>query len=189
MPYSHASVIPPVIKHLREHAPTRILDCGCGWGLFGMLFRMHAEVMQGATFHLPQTWRCTVTGVEVFPGYLLPSIHGYVYDHVYTGELLELARNALLPRAQWIYLGDVLEHFSERDGESLLELLFRLTDRSLVVSTPLRLFPQGAEYGNEYERHRSCWDATALGRVVATWGGRLDVLASGPVCLVAALEK
>lgn len=189
MPYCHASVIPPVIGYLRQRKPTRILDCGCGWAQFGMLFRMHAEIMQGGIFHAPQTWKCTLVGVDVHQPYIVPGLHGYVYDHVYIGELLDMARRALLPRAQFIYLGDVLEHFSDDDGEALLALLFRLCDGALVISTPLKPSAQGAEYQNEYERHRSRWDVEDLGRIAAGYGGRLNVLATGPLCLVAALEK
>jgi hypothetical protein len=189
MPYCHASVIPPVIQYLRERRPTRILACGCGWGQFGFLFRMHAEIMQGGTFHAPQTWKCTIVGVEVHQPYLIPGIHGYVYDHVYVGELLDMARRCLLPRAQFIYLGDVLEHFSDQDGETILTDLFRLTDGCLVVSTPIKPSAQGAEYGNEYERHRSKWDLQDLQHIAHGQGGSARMLAAGPLCFTASLEK
>jgi hypothetical protein len=186
---AHPSVVGPVIQYVWKKKPLRILDCGCGWGEFGFLFRLHAETQQGATFHAPQTWRCTITGVEVFQPYIIPSIHGFVYDHVFVGELLDLARRCLLPRAQMIYLGDVLEHFVREAGEEILRLLFRLCDQSLVVSTPLRQSNQADLHGNEYQRHLSLWDENDLRKFSQESGAELDVLASGPHCLVAAFER
>lgn len=63
-----------------------------------------------------------------------------------------------------IIVGDVLEHFEKERGIWLLEACLKQC-RSLLLNVPIGPdWPQGAEYGNEYETHRSVWTEEELDR-------------------------
>jgi hypothetical protein len=79
----------------------------------------------------------------------------------------------------------LIEHLPKRQGYELLEKCEALTSKFVVVETPNGFTEQGAEFGNEYQRHLSGWfihDFEGLGyKVHGTTGTRyLRGYASGP---------
>jgi hypothetical protein len=58
---------------------------------------------------------------------------------------------------QLVVLMHVIEHVPKRIGFDLLELAESLTQRFVLVETPNRFLPQGAEYGNPAQHHLSGW--------------------------------
>lgn len=75
---------------------------------------------------------------------------------------------------QLVVLSHVIEHLPKRRGFELLDRLEELTQRFVLVETPNGFLPQGAEQGNEAQRHRSGWfahDFEGLGYEVCGTGG------------------
>jgi len=95
-----------------------------------------------------------IDAVEAWPGYV-GDLHRAVYSHVYEGSVLDLLPR--LPDYDWILAADVLEHMSRENGLWFLATA-RQRCRRLVLQVPFGEMPQGAIFGNPYERHLSTWD-------------------------------
>lgn len=131
MPIGCTSLIPFIAQDLYLRRPRRVLDLGCGNGIYGALVRNYCGNL--APESPSQTY---LVGVEGFGAY----------------------RNPL-----WdvIILVDVIEHFEHAAGWLLLkQLKTRLQPGGVLwVGTPAIWLPQGATFGNDFETHRSLWDA------------------------------
>lgn len=166
MPSSRAIHIPAVLNLIRKLKPNSILDVGTGFGKWGMLFREYTDVIASESepdrYGKPN-WRVRIDGVEGFPEYLTP-VHDYVYDHVYIGDMREVADQ--IEAYDVVFLGDVIEHVSREDGEVLLRKLRAKARQAVILSTPAKETHQGDLCNNPLERHRSLWrlgDFTRLG--------------------------
>lgn len=155
MPIGSPAAVLPIVKdlHARPSGSVReVLDLGIGFGLWGAMLRNWLDfgLVSRRTFRL--------TGVEAFSQYGNPN-WGH-YDRVFNVTIQQFLgeRN---PAKQYdvILLLDVLEHFEKEEGFRLLEALkVRLSPGGvLYVATPSVFYVQGAEYGNQYEIHRSLW--------------------------------
>lgn len=152
VPTSYPHQLNQIVNLIRYTKPQSVLDIGVGFGKYGMLAREYLEF--GSTETGYGEWTHRIDGIEAFGDYLTP-LHDYIYDEVFVGNALEILPT-LEQRYDIILLIDVLEHFERDDGLRLLELM-RERGRNYIVSTPRHAGPQGAEYGNEWETHRSQW--------------------------------
>lgn len=149
MPIGSFSLVPHIANRLCTTRPSRLLDLGIGFGLYGGVVREWID--QGV-----QPWKSYLVGVEVFGAYGNPMWD--LYDLVFVESIEDyLARPA--EQFDCILLTDVIEHFTREQGVPILSTLAeRLAPGGhLIVGTPGAFFEQGAVYGNEYERHRSLW--------------------------------
>ncbi|OZB98370.1 bifunctional 2-polyprenyl-6-hydroxyphenol methylase/3-demethylubiquinol 3-O-methyltransferase UbiG [Paenibacillus sp. XY044] len=152
------------VELIRQAAPATVLDIGVGFGRWGMLCREFLDVWQGRVFR--EQWQTRIEGVEVFPKNV-DDYHPYFYNHIYIGDAHELMTKQQLGTYDLIILGDVLEHFEKERGFELLAACLKQC-RSLLLNVPIGPdWPQGAEYGNDYETHRSVWTVEELNRYPA----------------------
>ncbi|WP_391204299.1 glycosyltransferase family 4 protein [Psychrobacillus sp. L4] len=154
MPTSWYQAVPTIIDLVQMDGPQSILDIGVGFGKYGVLLR---EV-----FDIPyerydkKNWHLQLDGVEGFEGYNNP-IHDYVYNKMYYGNIFSVLPK-LSQKYDTLLLIDVLEHFEKEEGLRLIAGLLEVTNRSLIVSTPIWPAPQGDYIGNELETHKSRWN-------------------------------
>lgn len=115
---------------------TKILDVGAGQGKYRYLlseFRMDAcEIWQPAV----DEWSLV-----------------NLYDNVIVADYAEFVRTPAWDQAYYdvIIMGDVLEHIDRKRAQKALRLSL-LRSREVIVVVPYQ-YPQGAEDGNEYQRH------------------------------------
>lgn len=122
-----------------DPADTAILDVGAGQGKYARLLSEYPDI----------------DAVEIWE----PSVERYrledLYRVVWACHVLELVSNpfwqARPDRYRFAILGDVLEHLDIKSADRTLRFLRRRCDELLVV-VPY-LYPQGAEGGNEHQRH------------------------------------
>jgi hypothetical protein len=171
---SDVANIPFVVSELQRLRPRSVLDVGVGFGKIGMLVREYLECWYGR--YSPASWQIKVEGIEIFEGYRNP-LWTSMYNRVHIGDARVLARE--LRSFDVAICCDVIEHM---DKESGLDLVRCLTDTcgTLLLTTPIAFWPQGAENGNVHEVHRSHWGPDDLqgfeGRIVelgATFGAVL----------------
>ena len=143
MPTSFPDHITRIVQFCIKAAPRSVLDVGAGYGKYGHLIREYCDKWP---------WSMTIDAVEPFPEYL-KRIGCSAYDDVCEDDFLT-AR--LLQKYDLVLMIDVLEHFTRDDGERALAKALEF-GHAVLVSTPRAPAEQGAEYGNEYERHRSVW--------------------------------
>lgn len=165
MPSSRPDIIPIVINLLRQSKVQSILDVGVGFGKWGHLFREYTDILEAE--HDPgryekKNWRVRIDGIEGYASYLTP-MHTFLYDHIYLGDAGALIKT--LPNYDFIFMGDIIEHFDKDAGLSLLRDAIAHANKAVVVSTPKYETGQDNLCGNELERHKSLWKASDFRRL------------------------
>jgi hypothetical protein len=80
---------------------------------------------------------------------------------VYKGDAAKIIDE--LGEYDLIIFGDVLEHFSKREGDILLKKAVRRAQKAVLIHIPLgKQWPQSERDNNTYEEHRSVWEASNL---------------------------
>jgi|UPI0004B9BC24 hypothetical protein len=144
------------VELIRRVAPSSVLDVGVGFGRWGMICREFLDVWQGRVFR--EQWTTTIEGIEVFER-SIDDYHDFFYNRIYRTEAYDfLVTQKEQRKYDLIILGDVLEHFTKRRGDELLRSCLEIS-RYVLLNIPIgQDWPQGSEYGNEYETHRSDWN-------------------------------
>lgn len=153
MPTSDIFNIPAVVTAVTAFNPRSILDVGCGFGKYGMLLREYTDV--AARRYNRADWQVRIVGVDGFEGYRNP-LWDAVYDEVRVGEITKVLPE--LGQFDVILIADVIEHFEKPVAQAIIRQAVSMSS-TVVVSTPHDFYPQGAEFGNEYERYRCLWTA------------------------------
>jgi hypothetical protein len=114
---------------------TTILDVGPGWGKYRIL--------------LP--WFGAMDAVEVFEPYLEHCRLRELYREVFVADVCAWVDSAEFRPYDVVIMGDVLEHIEARQAVQLLGKL-TATCGEVIVVVPYG-YEQGAEHGNEHQRH------------------------------------
>lgn len=154
MPTSWYQAVPAIIDLVHMDRPQSILDIGVGFGKYGVLLRESIDIPYER--YDKETWHLQLDGIEGFEGYNNP-IHDYVYNKMYYGNIFSVLPT-LTQKYDTLLLIDVLEHFDKEEGLRLIEELLEITNKSLIVSTPIMPAPQEAYLGNILETHKSRWN-------------------------------
>jgi hypothetical protein len=154
MPIGSFTVIPHVAELLATRRPARVLDLGIGSGFYGAVVRQWVDL--GV-----RPWRTVLVGVEAWAEYRNPLWDLY---NLIIVDTIQAYFSAFRDEFDCVVLGDVLEHFDPDQGTAVLrEGQARVAPGGMmIVATPAVFFEQSAVYGNEFERHRSCWPADRL---------------------------
>ena len=157
MPMSSFMAITDILACMDALDPASILDVGCGWGQYGLLFRLHIDSpgwgdRLNGTFRGPSNLQ--LDAFESFEPYLT-KVRRSLYDSITVGDIR--ASVDVLPDYDVIFLGGLVEHFENAEGIQLLSDLFRKAKKALIVLTPFGFVEQGEPCENKDERHRSGW--------------------------------
>ena len=157
MPTSNPEVVPLVHQLFDALRPSSILDVGIGFGLWGALFRAWSDV-RAAELEPDRywKWKTRIVGVESYRPYV--SALYQLYDRVLWGDALSVLTE-LPEEYDFVFLGDIIEHFTLEEGARLLDL-GRSAVRSgglMAVTTPRFFRPQAPVMGNPREEHLSFW--------------------------------
>lgn len=150
-PYSH---IPVFVNYLVETNPKSMLDIGLGNGKLGFVARDVLDVTRGEHYKRTE-WKFRLDGIEVFGDYI-QAHQKAIYDNIYIGDAYSVIDS--LNTYDLVVMGDVLEHFPKEKGWQMLDKCFAHVNSAVALFIPLGDdWKQSAIYGNEYERHLSCW--------------------------------
>ena len=151
MPTSDYTHIPEVLQVVTQCQPKSVLDVGVGYGKWGVLLREVLEIYEKR--YSPTEWTTRIDGIEAHEPYR-NVLWGATYNQVCIGDAFQLLDTA--GHYDLVLCGDVIEHFEKPQGLLLLQKM--LAKGTVVVVTSPRIFiPQGAEYENSFEIHRSLW--------------------------------
>jgi len=157
MPSSRPAAIPAIISLLRQIRPGSILDVGIGFGKWGILFREYTDILaseaEPARYHRAG-WKVVIDGIEGFPRYIGPH-QQYIYNNIFIGDAMAVMKG--LKAYDFIFVGDVIEHFQKADGAAFIEEALKHANRYIILSTPAHETHQGALCENVLETHRSLW--------------------------------
>ena len=149
--YQQLSTIADLIVRIN---PQRTLDVGMGFGTYGTLVREYLDLWDNANETKMYAWKRTLDGIEIFEKYITP-VHRFLYDNIYIGDA-----RAIIPTLgkhyNLVIFSDVIEHLTPEDGRKILSDMLTISD-NVIISTPKNAKAQGAQYGNEHERHISQW--------------------------------
>jgi len=175
MPLSRPDTIPRIINLIWETNPQSILDCGCGFGGMGVLFRQTTDIRWGRYEH----WETIIHGIEIQERYRNP-IWQYVYNMVRIGDaLLELPQ---MPQDyDLVFLGDVLEHLEKDRALKLLNECINKAKKYVVITTPIEFHDNIAEaqrFGNPHEEHKCVLEDTDFpeGSVIEQYGSQKIII-------------
>ena len=147
------------VELLRQISPSSVLDVGVGFGRWGMLCREFLDVWSGRVFR--KDWKIRVEGIEIFPKNI-DQYHSYFYDKIHIADAFEFIPSSSTGEFDVIIMGDVLEHFDKYKAVTLLNASIARS-RHVLLNIPIGTeWPQGTEYGNEFETHRSVWTTEEL---------------------------
>jgi hypothetical protein len=177
MPVSSVENIAPIMIELERRQPSGVIDIGCGVGLYGALMRNYLDGRWGRV--KKGDWKVHLMGVEGFPEYISP-LWG-AYDKVLIQDFTKMYEDI----KGWPYalMIDSLEHCEKTEGKIILRSLVETNER-VLISVPVGVCEQGAEFGNEFERHRTTFrgEQDFVGydyRVLHEGGGQLVVVIKG----------
>ena len=145
MPYN----VSRIVQLARTLTPRSILDVGCGFGKYGVLFREALDIIHGR-YH-KRDWKIRIDAVEVFSPYL-NVIHEYIYDDIYHCDIREFDWDK---EYDLVFMGDVIEHFTKEEGLQILDSFFA---KHVLLSTPDHFSEAPNTYmDNVNEEHRYVW--------------------------------
>lgn len=186
MPFSNAEQISPILTEIARLNPRSILDVGCGLGLYGMLCRIHLDLYHDPEFYRKldgsQPWITRIDGIEGCENYI-PFIPHWAYDHIHTGNALDVVPALADGQYDLILILAMIEHLDRDDGIQLITQLKRV-GRAIILSVPKNWQEQRIE-GYPLETHRSHWteqDLRDVGftRFLPHWGAWLAVYGIPP---------
>ncbi|MFQ5742157.1 MAG: hypothetical protein ACE5HV_01075 [Acidobacteriota bacterium] len=163
MPSSEPCQLSTVTEIIERLDPRSLLDVGVGFGKYAMLAREYLEMRGHPNVKRErydyEDWQVRIEGIEIYEGYLKPH-HEIFYDRIHVGDARQIVPT-LTARFDLGLLIDVIEHFTRKDGQPLLDgLLDRC--RWVLVTTPKRFLQQASVFGNPHEKHLSYWSRAAL---------------------------
>jgi 2-polyprenyl-3-methyl-5-hydroxy-6-metoxy-1,4-benzoquinol methylase len=148
MPISSFSIVSIIACELNSKNPLTVLDLGCGTGFYGAVIRQYCD--------LGGDRKVLLTGVESFNNYQNPNWQHYnkVYIRDIKTHLLEFENYGSYDTILFL---DVIEHFLRNEGLAIADALklYLKPNGLLLISTPGEFVAQGAEHGNELEKHLS----------------------------------
>ena len=145
MPTSDYKHIPQVLDEVYRLQPERTIECGVGFGKYGVLLREVLDAIYGRCKRAD--WQRVIWGIEVFEAYR--NATWGVYDNVIVGNFVDN------PPIGWdlVMMMDSLEHLTPEIGRPFLHGLV-VRNKHVIISVPNGPMPQDeAVYGNIHERH------------------------------------
>ncbi|MBA3438555.1 MAG: class I SAM-dependent methyltransferase [Pyrinomonadaceae bacterium] len=124
-----------------------LLDIGCG---------EHSPISFFAR-RLPYT-----VGIDAFEPAIEKSRALGIHDEYRCMNVLDIEKEVPDQSFDCAVALDLIEHLTKEDGRRLLQAMERIARRKVVVFTPQGFLPQHAVGGNEFQRHRSGWEADEM---------------------------
>jgi ubiquinone/menaquinone biosynthesis C-methylase UbiE len=139
------NVIAATFLSARMPKEGRILDAGCGTGLFGVVFKAMRRL------NAP-----TLIGCDIFAPYLKAIPNG-IYDDLVCCDIAHLPfRNKAF---SGVVAVEVIEHLSKVNALQALKEFERVTREVIFLTTPVGYHKKTPADGNPYQTHLSGWSA------------------------------
>lgn len=147
MPSSYVDNVPPIVHLIIGTAPKRVVDVGCGWGLYGLACRQWLPELE------------FLAGVDVEEGRL--ATQDAIYDVVLIGDARHHDNRWWSDvNADLALLIDVIEHMPKADGFDLLDRILAGGGQA-IVSTP-KVWTEQHDDHNPFETHVELWQWSDL---------------------------
>ena len=158
MPLSLPYNIHQISETVWRHKPKSIVDVGCGFGKYGVIFREYLDVMECRL--KKKDWQYRIDAVEVFKDYITP-IHQHVYNNIYIGDITKGYPWPADVQYEMMFLGDVIEHFTLADAITVID---NFKGKWILISTPIAKCASincndkfVRRLGNKHEQHVYEW--------------------------------
>jgi hypothetical protein len=147
---------------LRADPPASILDVGMGRGSYGWFLRNDVG------------WKGTLTGMEIWAPYVegetaLSGGNRTYYDGgIIVADMRASSERMAKLSPDMIFAFDVIEHVVKDEGIAVIRAM-QSAARTVLVCSPIVLYPQGGWGGNPHEAHKHDWDVPQFQEI----GGKL----------------
>lgn len=163
MPFSNADQITPIINEIRRVRPEKMLDVGCGLGVYGLLCRIQLDLYDDENFYKTlaqeKEWRTRIDAIEGYKDYL-KFIPDWVYNDIKIGNVLDVLPTIKDDRYDLVLALAIIEHLSKEEGIFFLKELKRVS-KTIILSVPKDFHEQHVP-DNPFETHKSHWTDTDL---------------------------
>lgn len=140
---SHAKILDAIVPYEFCNLPyKKVLDCGCGRGIWGYIMRVEFRDNQAY-----------IVGVDITRECLHFCKRNNVYDDLILADVSKLPfrSNAF----ELTLASKVIEHLNKKQGIDFLDQIESITTNELILTTPNGYWPQKRAKGTE--RHISEW--------------------------------
>ncbi len=141
------------INLVRKLNPAAILDVGAGFGRWGILFREFLEIWDESKYD--GKWERKIDAVEIYEPYI-KEYHKYFYNNVYIENAYDYLKRTE-NKYDLINLGDVVEHFTKKEGEDIIKECLN-KGKYVLITIPIgKHWEQTPTSENPHEEHKSIW--------------------------------
>jgi len=152
--------MPDIVKRIQDVITQKKcitgLDIGCG--SFSVLTKLRPALQS--------------TGIDVYGPAIDEGKIRDLHDKFILGDVM--THDFEGQRYDVVIANEFIEHLNKEDGWRLLSRLEALASKLIIITTPNGFLPQGPEFGNQWQIHKSGWfvnDFTGLGfEVRGTYG-------------------
>ena len=153
---SDAGDIPIFVEFAKILNPKNILDIGCGcFGKTGYLLRQYVE---HKFRHLYGVNYLKIDAVEAYNknAAFVKSLN--LYDNVFNLEAISFLKEKIVSLEKYdiVVCSHILEHHTEEDAWLLLELMYEVCSKGIILACPYGLYKFEGNL-NPYQDHRSTW--------------------------------
>ncbi len=155
MATSRNESISPVINAVMEcdakYGVNSVLDVGCGAGLYGSVLRQYLDYTHNR-IKKPK-WEVTIDGIEGCERFKTPNWKNY--NNV---EIADIGKKEFDQTYDVVLFLDVVEHFEAKEAHLLLEKLYAITNKYLIIASPTNFREQWEpeeKWNTDYQRHKS----------------------------------
>jgi SAM-dependent methyltransferase len=98
-----------------------------------------------------------LVGVDAFAAVIQQSRDRGIHDEYFLCGALEI--NTIIPPKSFevVLASDLIEHLDKQDGHQLIAAMEKIARKKVIIYTPNGFLPQGQEYNNPMQEHRSGW--------------------------------
>lgn len=142
-----------IVRKISEDNFKTVLDLGCDRGDFMKVISKN------------RSW--SITGIELYDDSIKAAKRSGVYNKVVKGDVTKLPSEVITRKFDLVFSSQVLEHLNKKAGEEALEKWEALTNKRIVISTPVGFIPYEKIESREKEKnplqtHLSGWDIKEL---------------------------
>lgn len=127
------------------------LDIGCGY--FSNLTRFRSSKLKSIGIDTHEPAIASAKSKNVHDHYILANIIDASLEDIQDMLESEIGRRTV----DLVTSYGMIEHLPKEDGWKLLKKCDKLSEKYVLIDTPNGYVPQGAEFGNEHQRHLSGW--------------------------------
>ncbi len=106
--------------------------------------------------------KISITAIDIHMPSIIDAKKRNVYNSYIYGNVLDLKEFVDESSFDVVISFDLIEHFTKKDGELLVELMDYAAKKTVIIYTPNGFLPQTSFDNNSFQEHKSGWEYTEM---------------------------